>query len=169
MRWLERINVAVGRTVAWLTLLMVINTVVILLARDAFGFGRIWMQELTTWMHAVVFMLGAAYTLARDEHVRVDILYRRWSPRGQAWVDLIGCALLLLPVCVFLAWTSWGYVFGPLGSWATREGSGQAGGLGFPAPSLVKTTLVIMPVLLALQGVVIAGRALSTLRGKPSA
>ncbi|MEM6809941.1 MAG: TRAP transporter small permease subunit [Pseudomonadota bacterium] len=164
---LTRFNAWIGRTVAWFTLFMVINTVAVILARDAFSFGRIWMQEITTWLHASVFLLGIAYTLGRDEHVRVDIFYRRFGERGRAWVDLLGTLLLLLPVAGFIFFESWEYVFGSRGTWAVMESSRQAGGLGYPAPPLLKTFMILMPVLLVLQGLAIVLRAAITLRTKP--
>ena len=164
---LTRVNAWIGRTVAWFTLAMVINTVAVIIARDAFEFGRIWMQEITTWLHASVFLLGIAYTLGRDEHVRVDIFYRRFGDRGRAWVDLLGTLLLLLPVAGFIFVESWDYVFGPRGTWAVMESSRQAGGLGYPAPPLLKTFMILMPLLLMLQGLAIMLRATVTLRGKP--
>lgn len=164
---LTRFNAWIGRTVAWFTLLMVINTVAVIVARDTFSFGRIWMQEITTWLHASVFLLGIAYTLGRDEHVRVDIFYCRLGKRGRAWVDLAGTLLLLLPVAGFILVESWDYVFGPRGSWAVMESSRQAGGLGYPAPPLLKTFMILMPVTLLLQGLAIMLRAALTLRTKP--
>ncbi len=164
MRLLDRINESVGRLVSWLTILMVINTVIVVVGRDFFDFGRIWLQEITTWMHATVFLLGAAYTLRHDEHVRVDIFYQRFGERGRAWVDLIGVLLLLLPVCGFILYESWDYVFGARGSWASMESSRQAGGLGYPAPSLLKTFMLLMPVLLIVQGAVMAVDAITKIR-----
>jgi len=73
---IDRFNIAIGRTTAWLTLAMVIVSFVIVVIRYVFDSGFIWLQESLTWMHATVFMLGAAYTMQRDEHVRVDIFYR---------------------------------------------------------------------------------------------
>ena len=107
---LERINVHIGRAIAWLTLIMVLVTFVIVVMRYLFDSGWIWLQESVTWMHAAVFMLTAAYTLVREEHVRVDIFYRRFSPRARALVDAVGTALLLIPVTVFIIFTSWDYV-----------------------------------------------------------
>ncbi|MEN7341650.1 MAG: TRAP transporter small permease subunit [Pseudomonadota bacterium] len=163
MQLIDTINRRIGHLVAWLTLLMVINTLLVLIGRDVFGFGRIWLQELTTWMHATVFLLAAAYTLRRDEHVRVDVFYRGFSARGKAIVDLTGTIFLLLPFCVTLLVTSWSYVFGERGSWAVREASRQAGGLPFPATSLLKTFLILMPTLILLQGIAIAVRSAARL------
>ena len=164
---LTRFNAWIGRGVAWLTLAMVVNTVFIIVARDAFDFGRIWLQEITTWLHACVFLLGIAYTLGRDEHVRVDIFYRRFGERGRAWVDLVGTLTLLAPVALFIVVESWDYVFGARGSWASLESSRQAGGLGYPATPLLKTFMIAMPVLLLLQGLAIALRSVVTIRKRP--
>lgn len=164
---LTRFNAWIGRSVAWFTLAMVVNTVFIIVARDAFDFGRIWLQEITTWLHASVFLLGIAYTLGRDEHVRVDIFYGRLGERGRAWVDLVGTLTLLVPVALFIIVESWDYVFGQRGSWATLESSRQAGGLGYPAPPLLKTFMIAMPVLLLLQGLAITLRSIVTIRNKP--
>ena len=99
-----------GRAIAWLTVPMVVTTFVIVVLRYAFDLGWIWMQESVIWMHAVVFMLAGAYTLNWDAHVRVDIFYRGMSSRRKAWVNLLGIALFLMPVSVFLIATSWEYV-----------------------------------------------------------
>lgn len=155
---LETVSVAVGRSVALLTVLMVLVTALVVLLRYLFGLGWIWLQESITWMHAAVFMLAAAYTLAREEHVRVDVFYREMSPRARAWVDLVGTLVLLLPVCAFLLWSSWGYV---ASAWGMSEGSRESGGL--PALYLLKSVLVAMPVLLGLQGVALAARSAAVL------
>ena len=100
-------------------------------------------------------MLGAAYTLRFDGHVRVDIFYRDFSARHKALVDLLGSLFLLLPVCIFLLWSSWGYV---ASAWSLREGSGEAGGL--PYVYLLKTLIPLSAFLLILQGI---GQALASL------
>ena len=95
---LSSINESVGRAISWLTLCMVLVTFLVVVLRYAFNLGWIAMQESVTYMHALVFLLGAAYTLKHDGHVRVDIFYRRLGERGRAWVDLLGALLLLWPV-----------------------------------------------------------------------
>ena len=146
---LDAVNDRVGRSIAWLALAMVLTTFVVVVLRYAFDGGSIALQESITYMHAVLFMLGAAYTLQRNGHVRVDIFYQRFSRRGRAWVDLLGTLILLLPVAVFILLSSWGYV---LESWHIREGSREAGGI--PFVYLLKTLLLLLPLLLTLQGVV---------------
>lgn len=145
---ISNVNDAIGRAVSWLTLAMVILVFVIVVLRKVFGLGWIWMQESVTWMHAVVFMLAAAYTLKADAHVRVDIFYSRLSARGKAIVNLGGSLFLLLPLCAFIAWSSWDYV---AESWRVKESSWQSGGL--PALYLLKSIIPITAILLALQGI----------------
>ena len=158
---LERINVLVGRIVAWLTLIMVFVTFVIVVMRYLFDSGWIWLQESVTWMHAAVFMLAAAYTLAREEHVRVDIFYRRFSPRGRALVDAAGTLLLLIPVAVFIIFESWDYV---MFSWRIHESSAEAGGLIYPFPSILKSMIQAMSVMLLMQGMVLLIRSIHRFR-----
>ena len=145
---LEHISELTGRIFAWATLLMVLVTFLVVVLRYAFNLGWIAMQESITYLHAITFMMGAAYTLKHDAHVRVDIFYRKWGNRGRARVDFLGGLLLLMPVCLFIAWSSWEYV---LTSWSYLESSPEAGGL--PWIYLLKTLMLIMPVLLILQGI----------------
>ena len=158
---IDRFNTHVGRAIAWLTLIMVLLTFLIVALRYIFDTGWIWLQETVNWMHAGVFMLAAAYTLARDEHVRVDIFYRDFSPRRQSMVDAAGVLFLLLPFSVFLVWSSWDYV---AASWSIRESSREAGGLVYPLVPLLKTFIPIMAVMLALQAVGIFCRAIIGLK-----
>jgi len=111
-------------------------------------------------MHALLFMLGAAYTLKHDGHVRVDIIYQRLRPRARAWVDLIGCWLLLIPFCVFIGWIGWDYV---AASWAVRESSREAGGL--PAVFLLKSVILMFAATVLLQGMAQSAKALLVLAG----
>jgi TRAP-type mannitol/chloroaromatic compound transport system permease small subunit len=156
---IEQLNEWTGRLLAWLTLAMVIVTFGVVGLRYLFDLGSIALQESITAMHALIFMLGAAYTLRHEGHVRVDIFYRRLGARGRAWVDLLGVVLLLTPVTLFIMWVSWEYV---ASSWSLREGSREAGGL--PGVYLLKSAIPLMALLLLLQGVVMGWRALCVLR-----
>lgn len=149
-----------GRLLAWLTLFMVLITCLVVVLRYGFNQGSIALQEVVLYMHAAVFMLGAAYTLKRDSHVRVDIFYRRLSLRGRAWVDLFGTLCLLLPFTALIGWLSWHYV---ASAWVMREGSRETGGL--PYVWLLKSLILLMPTLVAAQGLSLMGRCLLTLRG----
>ncbi|MEL7185172.1 MAG: TRAP transporter small permease subunit [Pseudomonadota bacterium] len=159
---IDRFNKVIGKTVSWLTLFMVIVTFVVVVMRYVFDAGLIWLQESVVWMHAVVFMLGAAYTLQQEEHVRVDIFYREMSAQRKAWVDAIGVVIFLFPLCAFFAWKSFDFV---TISWKLGESSRESGGLPYPLIPMLKTVIVIAPMLLALQGVALLLRSVRTLRG----
>lgn len=158
---LDRFNAALGKAVSWLTIVMVIVTCVVVVMRYVFDAGAVWLQESVVWMHAVVFMIGAAYTLQQDEHVRVDIFYRGMSVHRRAWVDLLGTLLFLLPLCGFLGYKAWDFV---VVSWQLGESSREPGGMPYPFVPLLKSVLLLMPLLLAVQGVSMLIRALNTLR-----
>ena len=162
-KFLDAFSIRVGHAVSWLTLLMVIVTFVIVVLRYVFGTGLIWLQESLTWMHAAVFMLGAAYTLQREEHVRVDIFYRKMSEQQRAWVNLLGVLVFIFPMCAFFVYESIDYV---AASWSLREVSRNSGGLSYPAVPLLKSVLVIMPVAVALQGLALLLRAAHVIRGR---
>jgi TRAP-type mannitol/chloroaromatic compound transport system permease small subunit len=140
-------NRRLGEVLSWLTALMVLVTFFIVILRYVFDAGWIWLQESVTWMHAMVFMLAAAYTLGRDEHVRVDVFYRRMGPHGKALVNLLGTLILLAPTCIFLIVVSWDYV---ASSWSVQESSREAGGL--PGLFLLKSIMPLTALLLLLQG-----------------
>ena len=160
---IDRFSDASGRLVAWLTLAMVIVTFVIVVMRYVFDAGLIWLQESVIWMHATVFMVGAAYTLRHEEHVRVDVFYRNMSQRNRAWVDTLGVLLFLLPLCGFLALKSFDFA---TTSWSMHEASRESGGLPYPVLPLVKSVLIIMPVAVALQGLSLLQRSIACLRNR---
>jgi TRAP-type mannitol/chloroaromatic compound transport system permease small subunit len=158
---IERINSVIGQSCAWLTLAMVLVTFMIVILRYVFDLGWIWVQESVSWMHAAVFMLAAAYTLGRDEHVRVDIFYTKMSARGQAIIDALGTVFFLIPVTIFLIWTSSSYV---AIAWRLKESSVEAGGLAYPWIPILKSFIPIMALLLLMQGIVILVRSIIRVR-----
>src|SRR5690554_7153206 len=126
VKTVDWINEWAGRGTAWLMLFMVLISFAVVIFRYVFALGWVWMQESFVWLHGAVFMLGAAYTLLHNGHVRVDIFYRTASPRFQAGVDIFGVLLLLTPRMLVVLYYSQGFV---LRSWARLEGSGVARGL----------------------------------------
>jgi TRAP-type mannitol/chloroaromatic compound transport system permease small subunit len=158
--WVDETIRRIGEAAAWLSLFMVLATFAVVVLRYALDAGSIALQESVIYMHAMLFMLGIAYTFGRDGHVRVDIFYERLSRRGRAWVDLIGTLVLLIPVSVFILWLGWDYV---AESWRVKETSREAGGL--PYVYLLKSLILIMPTLLLLQGLVSAVRNAAVLAG----
>lgn len=162
-RFLDSVSVFLSKTTAWLTLLMVLVTFVVVVMRYAFDAGFIWLQESVVWMHAFVFMVGAAYTLKEEEHVRVDVFYRAMSVKRRAWVDFIGVLLFLLPLTAFIAWKAVGFV---AASWGMHEASRESGGLPYPLIPLLKSILLVMPITLGLQGIAMLLRAWQTITKK---
>ena len=159
---IDRLNDLIGKGIAWLTLAMVLITFFVVVMRYGFNWGRVWIQEAYIWLHGIVFMVGAGYTLLHNGHVRVDIFYRPGSPRHKAWVDLFGSLVLLLPVVIMVFWVTWPYV---VESWAMLEGSREAGGL--DGLFLLKSMILVFCVLIALQAVSLAARSVLVLRGHP--
>ncbi|SHF29779.1 TRAP-type mannitol/chloroaromatic compound transport system, small permease component [Modicisalibacter ilicicola DSM 19980] len=149
LAWIDGITERLGKTLAWLVLIMMLVEFLIVVLRYLFNFNSIPMQESVMYLHAVVFLLAASYTLKHDGHVRVDIFYRGMTAKKKAWVDLLGTLFLLMPVMIFVVLTSLGYVGK---SWRILEGSPESGGL--PGVFLLKTLIPIFAGLMCLQGVV---------------
>ncbi len=145
---LDKINDFIGRSVSWLALCMVLMTTLVVILRYGFNLGWIAMQESINYMHSLLFLLGIAYTLQHDAHVRVDIFYRKYSPKTKAIINILGTLFFLFPVALFIAWISWEYV---ASSWEFHESSPETGGLA--GVFLIKSLLLILPFLLFLQGI----------------
>jgi TRAP-type mannitol/chloroaromatic compound transport system permease small subunit len=155
---IDRLNVAIGRAVAWLALAVVLLQFALVVARYLFGLGSVWLTETVIYAHATLFMLAAAWTLSAGGHVRVDIFYAEASARTKALVELIGALLLLLPFMLVLIWLSVPYA---ARSWAILEHSQETSGL--PIIFALKTLIPLLALLMALQGVAQAIRAAATL------
>lgn len=154
--YINCMNKWLGYGFAWLTLGVVLLTFIIVVMRYLFNFGSIALQELVLYMHAGVFLVGAAYAMQQDGHVRVDIFYRNWPIKLRAWVDLCGVILLLTPLCLFIFMMSWDYV---VQSWLQLESSREAGGLG--GVFLLKSLIPLFALLILLQGFATAVRCLA--------
>ena len=139
---------------------MVAITFTVVVLRYVFDIGWIALQESITYLHAMVFLIGAAYTMQHEAHVRVDIFYSRFNQQTRAWIDLCGALFLLLPFMFFLCWVSWEYV---ASSWDVMEGSREAGGL--PGVYLLKSLMLMMAGLLTLQAIHQIIRALQKIMG----
>ncbi|BDX18317.1 MULTISPECIES: TRAP transporter small permease subunit [Halopseudomonas] len=157
---IDRATSLLGRSVAWLTLLMVLLTCAVVLLRYGFDIGATATQELILYAHSLVFLGAAAWALQRDAHVRVDIFFRRLQQRGKALVDLTGSLLFLLPMCLFLAYNCWDYVGM---SWQRQERSADAGGL--PWVYLHKSLILLLVASLLLQAVAQILKTLAVLSG----
>jgi TRAP-type mannitol/chloroaromatic compound transport system permease small subunit len=158
---IDAINNRVGQATKWLAILLVLTQFVVVVLRYAYATSYIWMQESVIYIHAMIFMLAIGYTYLIDAHVRVDIYLSRWSTRTRAWVELIAVVVTVMPFCILLVWASWTYV---LNSWRIGEGPMAVGGL--PLLPWLKSLILIMAFLLALQGLSVAIRALAILWGR---
>ena len=145
---IDMINKKIGEWVSYFTFLMAAVTFAVVVLRYGFNLGWIAMQESVVYLHAAVFLLGSAYTLQHDGHVRVDVFYRGFSKKRKALVNLVGTLFLLLPVMIFITVVSWHYVFE---SWQTLEGSMESGGL--PFLYVLKTFILLFSLTMLLQGV----------------
>jgi TRAP-type mannitol/chloroaromatic compound transport system permease small subunit len=162
LKWLEntissidKFTDTTGKLIAWLTFAMVVVSFVIVVLRYVFNLGWVALQESVLYFHAMVFMLGAAYTLKVDGHVRVDIFYQRFSKKQQAMVNLFGALFLLAPVCITIFIISFDYV---MIAWQIMEKSSEAGGL--PLVFINKSLILLLACTLLLQGVAEIGRNL---------
>lgn len=158
--FIDKWTLRTGHAVAWLLVLMVVAQSLIVILRYGFEIGSIALQESVTYLHATCFMLGIAYTVNINGHVRVDIFYRQFSPQKKAAVNLLGAVLFLLPLCVFIFITSFQYV---LQAWQIKEHSSDAGGL--PIVYLLKTLIPLLATGLLLQSISEIGKSLLTLLG----
>ncbi|HAT86406.1 TRAP transporter small permease subunit [Cohaesibacter gelatinilyticus] len=157
---IDRFNVVTGKSLAWFALIIVLIQFAVVLMRYVFGIGSIFMQELIVYLHAFLFMLASAYTLAHDGHVRVDIFYREAQPRTKAKINMFGAAFLMIPVCILIIYVSWDYVYN---SWAIMEGSQETSGI--QARFLLKSAIIGFSVQMALQGFVMMVRSWYALQG----
>jgi TRAP-type mannitol/chloroaromatic compound transport system permease small subunit len=158
---IQKASILLGRLVSKLYPLMILLIFGLVILRYFFGLGWIWLQEITLWMHALIFLLVAPYALEEDAHVRVDVFYRKWSKKTQTWINLLGSILFLCPFSLFLFFSSLDYV---TTSWTIAEASRDAGGLPYPFISLLKSTISITALLLFLQGLSMSYTSISELK-----
>ncbi len=156
----DTMNEKIGSGVAWLTTVLVAIVCYDVFTRYVLKSSSVAVQELEWHLFAIIFLMAAAYTLKDDQHVRVDVLYTRLSPKAQAWINLAGSLIFLLPFCVLVIWTSWNFL---RGSFMMREGSPNPGGL--PARYLLKAVIPVSFVCLFLQGLSTAFQSILTITG----
>jgi TRAP-type mannitol/chloroaromatic compound transport system permease small subunit len=143
---IDALNEKIGAVCNWLVLLACVVSAGNAMVRYAYDTSSNAWLEIQWYMFAVIVMFGAAYTMKRNEHVRVDLLYMNMSRRGQLWIDILGTLVFLLPTCTILAWLSWPFF---IQSFNVYEHSSNAGGLlRWP----IKLVLPVGFALVALQG-----------------
>jgi TRAP-type mannitol/chloroaromatic compound transport system permease small subunit len=160
VRVIDFINERIGRLIAWLALGMVLVQVVVVVMRYVFGLSILAMQESIWYMHAIIFLVAAGYTLLHDGHVRVDILYGAVGPKKKALIDFLGVIFILLPVCVMLWAVCWPYV---AASWQVHEGSVEVSGI--QGVYLLKTGMLVLAATLFIQGISLGIKSAFTLAG----
>lgn len=149
INFVKNIPIWIGKWVSWLTTILVILICVDVLFRYAFNFSKTWIIDLEWHLFAAIFLLGAAFTLSEDKHVRVDVFYSKFSEKNKAIVNVIGSILLLIPWAILIIVKSYHYA---MNSWAIKETSPNPGGL--PARYIIKFIIVIAFVLLLIQAFV---------------
>lgn len=125
-RLIDRVNQWVGRSVTWLILIMALISTGNAVIRKAFDYSSNAFLEIQWYLFATVFMLAAGYTLLRNEHVRIDIIAGRFSPRTHAWIDIFGTLIFLMPMAILTLYLSWPFV---VNSYSIGEMSSNPGGL----------------------------------------
>lgn len=125
-RGIDRVTTLIGRSVAWLILLAVLISATNAVVRKVFSMSSNAWLEAQWYLFGGAFMLAAAWTLLENEHIRIDVIYGRWSRRAQHWIDVIGTVLFLLPFTAIMLWLTWPALMGSLRS---GEISMNAGGL----------------------------------------
>ena len=139
-----------GRLISWLVLALVLLTCYDVFMRYVFNSGTVALQELEWHIFALIFLLGGAYTLKHDGHVRVDVFFnsQRFTGRQRAWVNIVGMLLLLTPFCILVLVSAWPFV---QNAFWYQESSPDPGGL--PYRYLIKSSIVIGFSLLLIQGI----------------
>ena len=159
-RLIDTVNDRVGRAVYWLILIMVIISTLNAISRKAFDFSSNAFLEIQWYLFSAMFLLGAGYTLLKDEHVRIDVIASKFSKKGQIWIDIIGTLLFLLPFSLLVLYLAWPYF---MLSFESQEWSPNPGGL------IVWPVKILIPIgffLLFLQGISRLIKLIGALQGK---
>jgi TRAP-type mannitol/chloroaromatic compound transport system permease small subunit len=160
IKYLENIPVYIGKWVSWLTTLLVILIFCDVVFRYVFKFSKTWIIDLEWHLFAAVFLLGAAYTLSEDKHVRVDVFYNSFSEKKKGWVNIIGTVFLLIPWTILIISKSYHYA---MNSWLIGEGSPDPGGLG--ARYVIKFVMLLAFILLLIQAIITLVKEVKKLKG----
>ncbi len=154
IRFIDNLNTKLGVISSWLTLVLVLITCYDVFTRYILNESMAALQELEWHLFAVIFLMAGAYTLIKDDHVRVDVFYSRFSEKKKAWINLLGTIFFLIPFCILVIYTSKDFV---INSFRFKEMSPDAGGL--PARYIIKFFIPFSFIFLLLQGISLAFRS----------
>ena len=161
-KYIDKLSEFVGKASAWLIALLIFELVYDTVARYVFNAPTPWSYDISYMLYGAIYMGGAAYTLLLDEHVRIDIIYEKVSPRSQAIIDAVCYVVFFFPVMGVLLFYSTEFA---IKSWKMLETSGES--MWSPPIYPFKTILPLAVLLLILQGSVQFGRCLVTIaKGK---
>lgn len=156
--FISSVNVLIGRCVCWLVIAMALMQFTVVLMRYVFSLGSTQMQESIWYLHGMVFTLGVGYTLYREGHVRIDVIYQKLSIQAQAIINIFGFLCFIVPLCWVTLDTAYPYV---VHAWEVKEGSTEGSGLHYVY--LIKSTILIFAILLLLQGTALFLKSLDCL------
>jgi TRAP-type mannitol/chloroaromatic compound transport system permease small subunit len=161
VRGISAINWLIGQVLSWLALACVLVCFTVVVQRYFFNTSTLWVQDLYVWVAGAMFTGVAGFALLRDDHVRVDIFYRPASIRRKAMADLFGVVVFLLP----FMWIVIQYCYPAVArSWGYHEGSANIGGM--PGLFILKSFIIAFAVLVGLQGIAMAARAILVLANR---
>ena len=146
-KFIDQLNTKLGNAVSWLTAVLMVIICIDVVMRYLFSSTKTWVLELEWHLFAIIFLIGAAYTLLEDKHVRVDLFYEKFSVRKKNIVNIIGVLIFLIPWSIVIIYYGYEYA---INSYSFREGSPQPNGL--PARYIIKSFIAIGFFLLFLQG-----------------
>ncbi|MDN5203521.1 TRAP transporter small permease subunit [Fulvivirgaceae bacterium BMA10] len=151
----DQLNEWIGNKISWFTTLLVLLICYDVIMRYLFNQSAAWIFELEWHLFAAIFLIGAAFTLKHDRHVRVDVFYSRFSVKQKAWVNLVGTLIFLIPFCLVIIDASLKFVGN---SFRLNESSPDPGGL--PARYIIKSAIPIGFILLFLQSISLTFKSL---------
>ena len=147
-RTIDRWQDAFGRALSWLMLVMVLVVFFDVVMRYAINRTYVFTQELEWYIFAVAYLMAGGYVLLWDEHIRVDILYSRFTPRTRAWMDFALFFVFYFPATILVMYTTWPFF---RNSFAVLEGSPDPGGI--PARWALKGVIIVAFGIMVLQGI----------------
>lgn len=159
--YINKLSEKTGKIVAWLSTILVLLVCYDVAQRYIFKTTTVAFLDAEKYLFAIMFLMGASYTLKHNAHVRVDVFYAKAVPKSRAWIDFLGGVLFLVPFCLMMIYVGVKYT---LVSWGYNEGSPEPGGL--PARYIIKSFIPISFSFLFLQATAFVFTALLAILGE---